>query len=91
VISQLAALNLQVVCLIGHSMGGNIVLLHSAQHSTIPLVINLSARFDLERGTLQPTKPADKISFEQNGEFEIKRKGKSFVIRKEVFFFNQCC
>lgn len=74
---------LRVVALIGHSMGGNVVLLHAAQHHVVPLVVNLSGRHHLERGIIQPSKAADVTEFDgPDGAFTLRRKGKAFRITK---------
>ena len=39
-----------VWALVGHSMGGNAVLLYAADHHDIPHVVNLSARYQMTRG-----------------------------------------
>ena len=74
---------MRVVALIGHSMGGNVVLLHAAQHHVVPLIVNLSGRHHLERGIIQPSKAADVAEFDgPDGAFTLRRKGKAFRITK---------
>ena len=76
--------NRKTNAIIGHSMGGNVVLLHAALFGTVPLVVNLSARYFLDKGILAPSKATDVTEYEASGEFTLRRKGKTFVIRKEV-------
>lgn len=45
---------LHVAASIGHSMGGNVVLLHAARFDSVPLVVNLSGRFHLQHGIVKP-------------------------------------
>lgn len=40
----------RVVCVIGHSKGGNCVVLYASKYHDVPNVINLSGRFDLKKG-----------------------------------------
>lgn len=39
-----------IKAIIGHSKGGNVVLLYASKYHDIPMVINISGRFDLLRG-----------------------------------------
>ncbi|KAK3188773.1 hypothetical protein Dsin_028334 [Dipteronia sinensis] len=39
-----------ITAIIGHSKGGNVVLLYASKYNDIPIVVNISGRFDLERG-----------------------------------------
>ncbi|XP_026662640.1 putative uncharacterized protein YDL057W [Phoenix dactylifera] len=40
----------EVNAIIGHSKGGNVVLLYASMYHDVPIVINLSGRFALDRG-----------------------------------------
>jgi len=42
-----------VVGLAGHSKGGNVVLLYTSQHDDVPLVVNISGRFEMKRGVTE--------------------------------------
>mmetsp|Transcript_11935 Transcript_11935/g.21621 ORF Transcript_11935/g.21621 Transcript_11935/m.21621 type:complete len:344 (-) Transcript_11935:871-1902(-) len=46
-------LNKNVYALIGHSKGGNAVLLYAAEYDDVPKVINISGRADLSRGFIE--------------------------------------
>lgn len=45
----------QVVSVIGHSKGGNAVLLYASKYKDVPNIVNISGRFDLRRGILIST------------------------------------
>lgn len=34
----------------GHSKGGDVVLLNSAEYDNVPLIVNVAGRFDMTRG-----------------------------------------
>ncbi|KAJ7518440.1 hypothetical protein O6H91_21G068900 [Diphasiastrum complanatum] len=42
--------NRQVSFLMGHSKGGNAVLLYASKYGEVPVIVNMSGRFALERG-----------------------------------------
>ncbi|KAM7252640.1 hypothetical protein ACFE04_008149 [Oxalis oulophora] len=42
--------NREVIALIGHSKGGNVVLLYASMYNDVRTIVNLSGRFNLERG-----------------------------------------
>lgn len=41
-----------IAALIGHSKGGNAVLLYASKYQDVPNIVNISGRFDLRRGEL---------------------------------------
>ncbi|KAG0593235.1 hypothetical protein KC19_1G314100 [Ceratodon purpureus] len=43
----------RVVCVAGHSKGGNCVVLYASKYHDVPCVINISGRFALEKGILE--------------------------------------
>lgn len=53
------------------------------QFDTIPIVVNLSGRFHLERGILAPRKAAEKDDLAQNGGWTISRQGKNFRVTQQ--------
>eukprot|EP00455_Lapot_gusevi_P031656 TRINITY_DN3440_c0_g1_i1.p1 TRINITY_DN3440_c0_g1~~TRINITY_DN3440_c0_g1_i1.p1 ORF type:complete len:169 (+),score=33.72 TRINITY_DN3440_c0_g1_i1:427-933(+) len=73
----------EVVALIGHSMGGNIVLLYAAQFDDIPQIINLSGRFELDKGIYEKFSPKDAQKLKKTGQLVIKKKTKTFVVTQE--------
>lgn len=42
--------NRSVIAIIGHSKGGNVVLLYASRYNYVDKVVNISGRFDLKRG-----------------------------------------
>jgi alpha/beta superfamily hydrolase len=40
----------RIVALIGHSKGGNAVLLYASKYQDVGIIVNISGRFDLRRG-----------------------------------------
>ena len=44
----------RVVCVAGHSKGGNCVVLYASKYHDVPCVINISGRFALEKGLCLP-------------------------------------
>ncbi|KAJ1693728.1 hypothetical protein LUZ63_010426 [Rhynchospora breviuscula] len=42
--------NYDIIAVVGHSKGGNVVLLYASKYDDVKMVINVSARFDLQRG-----------------------------------------
>ena len=43
----------KVAAVVGHSKGGDVVLLYAATHDDVPLVVNLAGRFDMQRGLVE--------------------------------------
>ncbi|KAL5836197.1 hypothetical protein ACOSQ4_015694 [Xanthoceras sorbifolium] len=39
-----------ITVIVGHSKGGNVVLLYASKYNDVPVVVNISGRFHLERG-----------------------------------------
>ncbi|KAL6215303.1 hypothetical protein ACLB2K_014734 [Fragaria x ananassa] len=39
-----------ITAIVGHSKGGNAVILYGAKYKDVPVVVNISGRFNLERG-----------------------------------------
>lgn len=50
VVEFLTSRGLRVVCVAGHSKGGNCVVLYASRYHDVPCVINISGRFALEKG-----------------------------------------
>lgn len=50
VVEFLTSQGLRVVCVAGHSKGGNCVVLYASRYHDVPCVINISGRFALEKG-----------------------------------------
>ncbi len=56
------------------------VLLHAAQFDRVPLVVNLSGRFDMTRGILAPSQSAEMLALAETGAWEVKRRGRSYLV-----------
>ncbi|ESQ41162.1 hypothetical protein EUTSA_v10014553mg [Eutrema salsugineum] len=50
VLQHLRGENREISAIIGHSKGGNVVLLYAAKYKDVQTVVNISGRFFLERG-----------------------------------------
>ncbi|CAH8303595.1 unnamed protein product [Eruca vesicaria subsp. sativa] len=50
VLQHLRGENREISAIIGHSKGGNVVLLYAAKYKDVEIVVNISGRFFLERG-----------------------------------------
>ena len=59
--------------LVGHSMGGNSVLLYASDHPDIPHIVNLSARYRMTRGL--PFGPEQLSALQSQGWFMWRPKG----------------
>ena len=63
-----------VHALIGHSMGGNSVLLYAASHpNDIPAIVNINCRYQMTRGL--PFGPDQLTALQQHGFFDWKPRG----------------
>ncbi|KAF8670986.1 hypothetical protein HU200_050259 [Digitaria exilis] len=50
VVSYLYQEKYDVAAIVGHSKGGDVVVLYASIYNDVPMVVNLSGRFDLEKG-----------------------------------------
>ena len=62
-----------VHALIGHSMGGNCVLLYASSHFDVPNIVNINGRYQMTRGL--PFGPDQLTSLQQQGWFIWKPRG----------------
>uniref|UniRef100_A0A803QTN1 Serine aminopeptidase S33 domain-containing protein n=1 Tax=Cannabis sativa TaxID=3483 RepID=A0A803QTN1_CANSA len=73
--------NRTVISIIGHSKGGNAVLLYAAKHNDIHTVVNISGRFDLKRG-IEGRLGKDFLQrIKQDGFIDVKNKRGKFEYR----------
>lgn len=64
------------VAVLGHSKGGNVVLLYASKYHDIPAVVNLSGRYDLKRGLAERLDKSFMEQIKENGYIDVKnRKG----------------
>ncbi|XP_042044882.1 putative non-heme chloroperoxidase [Salvia splendens] len=50
VVDYFAGSNRSTIAVLGHSKGGDVVLLYASKYHDVPAVVNLSGRYDLKRG-----------------------------------------
>ncbi|PNT70805.1 hypothetical protein BRADI_2g18431v3 [Brachypodium distachyon] len=50
VVSYLSEQKYDIIALVGHSKGGNAVLLYASMYPDVPAIVNISGRFALEHG-----------------------------------------
>ncbi|KAL2511616.1 alpha/beta-Hydrolases superfamily protein [Abeliophyllum distichum] len=74
-----------VVAIIGHSKGGNAVLLYASRYNDIQTVVNIAGRCDLKRGIEGRLGEDFQEKIEQNGFIDVKnRRGKiEYRVTKE--------
>ncbi|CAI9093704.1 OLC1v1025178C1 [Oldenlandia corymbosa var. corymbosa] len=74
-----------VAALIGHSKGGNAVLLYASRNNDVNLIVNIAGRFNLERGIEGRLGKGYLEKIEQNGFIDVKsRRGKiEYRVTKE--------
>ncbi|CAN8299360.1 unnamed protein product [Cochlearia groenlandica] len=77
VIQHLRGENREISAIIGHSKGGNVVLLYAAKYKDVHTVVNISGRFFLERGIEGRLGKDYSNRIKENGFIDVwKRKGK---------------
>ncbi|XP_058073880.1 uncharacterized protein LOC131222731 isoform X1 [Magnolia sinica] len=50
VVLYFSGIKREISAIIGHSKGGNVVVLYASMYHDVPMVVNVSGRFNLERG-----------------------------------------
>lgn len=77
VLQHLRGENRVISAIIGHSKGGNVVLLYAAKYKDVEIVVNISGRFFLERG-IEGRLGKDYLKrIKENGFIDVRnRKGK---------------
>ncbi|CAM8889827.1 unnamed protein product [Rhodiola kirilowii] len=70
-----------VVALVGHSKGGNVVLLYASMWSDVQTIINISGRFNLDNGIEARLGKDFQKRIRQNGFIDIKNKRGNFIYR----------
>ncbi|PNT70801.1 hypothetical protein BRADI_2g18431v3 [Brachypodium distachyon] len=53
VVSYLSEQKYDIIALVGHSKGGNAVLLYASMYPDVPAIVNISGRFALEHGEFE--------------------------------------
>eukprot|EP00386_Alphamonas_edax_P006950 GDKI01022672.1.p1 GENE.GDKI01022672.1~~GDKI01022672.1.p1 ORF type:complete len:250 (-),score=85.26 GDKI01022672.1:464-1213(-) len=82
VVLFLRSKGLSVRGVVGHSRGGNIVMLYAAVFDDVPLVVSLAARYDMSGGIVERFSKAQLKELEEGrGYFEIQDRGSNCVRR----------
>jgi uncharacterized protein len=80
-------LNRKVLCICGHSKGAADVLLHVSTYNDVPLIVNISARYDHTQTPSNRFKPEQFEELQKKGSFVWVKYGPSnnreYVIRQE--------
>lgn len=80
-----------IIALIGHSKGGNAVLLYASKYHDVPAIVNISGRFALERGMEGRLGKNFMRRINEDGYIDVKnKKGLAFLylINNTSFFFH---
>ncbi|RVW52352.1 putative uncharacterized protein YDL057W [Vitis vinifera] len=70
-----------IIALVGHSKGGNVVLLYASKYNDVHTIVNISGRFYLERGIKGRLGQDFLQRIKQNGFIDVKNKGGKFQYR----------
>ncbi|CAG8583747.1 11802_t:CDS:2 [Funneliformis caledonium] len=74
----------KVLCICGHSKGAAVTLLYASKYSDVPLIINISARYDHTQTPPGRFKPEQLEELKTKGSFVwLKHRKKDYVIRQE--------
>ncbi|OMO91675.1 hypothetical protein COLO4_18191 [Corchorus olitorius] len=74
VIQHLSGENRVVIAILGHSKGGNVVLLYASKYQDIPMVVNVSGRYDLKRGIAERLGEDFMEKIKKDGYIDVKNK-----------------
>ncbi|XP_062022903.1 uncharacterized protein LOC133739180 [Rosa rugosa] len=70
-----------ITAIVGHSKGGNAVILYGSKYRDVPIVVNISGRFNLERG-IEGRLGKDYLQrIKQDGFIDVKNKRGTFQYR----------
>lgn len=73
----------RVVALIGHSKGGNAVILYASKYHDVEIIVNISGRFHLDRGMEGRLGKDFMAKIEQNGFIDVKTRRGYYRVTKE--------
>ncbi|PKC11337.1 alpha/beta-hydrolase [Rhizophagus irregularis] len=77
-------LNRKVLCICGHSKGAVDVLLYASKYNDVPLIVNLSARYDHTEAPSNRFKPEQLEELQKKGSFVwIKYSDREYIIRDD--------
>ncbi|KAJ7966424.1 alpha/beta-Hydrolases superfamily protein [Quillaja saponaria] len=70
-----------IIAIVGHSKGGNVVLLYASKYNDVPTVVNISGRFNLARGIDGRLGKDFMQRIKQNGYIDVKNRRGEFEYR----------
>ncbi|KAL8035913.1 hypothetical protein ABFS82_12G122600 [Erythranthe guttata] len=74
VIDYFQEINRSTVAILGHSKGGNVVLLYASKYHDIPAVVNISGRYDLKKGLEERIGKKFLEKINKDGYIDIKKR-----------------
>ncbi|CAI5465272.1 unnamed protein product [Closterium sp. Yama58-4] len=83
VVEWVRAQGRHVEAVVGHSKGGNCVLLYASLYKDVPKVINVSGRYDLSRGIKERFGEEGMAKLEEEGQLTQQDKYGSYIVTKE--------
>jgi solute carrier family 25 (adenine nucleotide translocator) protein 4/5/6/31 len=81
VVSYFSKQKYDIIALVGHSKGGNAVLLYASMYHDVPIVVNISGRFALERGIDGRLGKNFMRRIEEDGYIDVKNRKGEFEYR----------
>ncbi|KAK1354907.1 putative feruloyl esterase [Heracleum sosnowskyi] len=83
VIKHLNGMKRVVTAIVGHSKGGDVVLVYASKYHDINRVVNVSGRYNLERG-IEDRLGKDFLQvIQKDGFIDVKTKGDTYLVTKE--------
>ncbi|MBA0747559.1 hypothetical protein Gogos_004466 [Gossypium gossypioides] len=79
VIQHFSGENRVVSAILGHSKGGNVVLLYASKYQDIRIVVNISGRYDLKRGIAERLGEDFMEIIKKDGHIDVKNKTGSYL------------
>ncbi|MBA0845763.1 hypothetical protein Goarm_022128, partial [Gossypium armourianum] len=81
-----------VSAILGHSKGGNVVLLYASKYQDIRIVVNVSGRYDLKRGIAERLGEDFMGIIKKDGHIDVKNKTGSYLFSfLDVYDFLSLC
>ncbi|CAI9100599.1 OLC1v1037728C1 [Oldenlandia corymbosa var. corymbosa] len=83
VVEYFIGANRRIAAILGHSKGGNIVLLYASKYHDISTVVNVSGRYKLDRGIAERLGNSFLEKIKKEGYIDIKSGGDSYRVTEE--------
>ncbi|KAH9603734.1 hypothetical protein KSS87_016042 [Heliosperma pusillum] len=80
VVKYLKGTNRSVSAIVGHSKGGDVVLLYASKYHDVRTVVNLSGRYDLKKGISERLGETFMEKLKTDGYIDVKSKAKGTVL-----------